>query len=121
MVETDHSERGRGDIIYPVRCGPFQPYQSSKSIGNSIIPYVGEATIEYNFRQYQSKDSNADVFRFNGGGDYHNDPSGNAAPAAYYNQQETDKRVPIPQPRHMGRKVPIRGRWDSGPVCSLIR
>ncbi len=88
-----------GDIIFPVRCGPFQPYQSSKSIGNSIIPYVGEATVEYNFRQYQSKDSNSDVYKFNGGGAYIRDVTDHQI--YYIDQQASDKRVPINQPRHM--------------------
>ena len=90
-----------GDIIYPVRCGPFQPYQSSKSVGNSIIPYVGEAMVEYHFRQYQSKDSNADVYKYNGGGSYHNDVGVGAETAAYYSHQVTDKRQVVAQPRHM--------------------
>ena len=33
-----------GDLEFPV--GPFQPYKSAKSLGNTIIPYVGEASLE---------------------------------------------------------------------------
>ena len=46
-----------GSIEFPVRVGPFQPYRIDKSLGNTIVPYVGEATLEYYFRQYQSTDS----------------------------------------------------------------
>ena len=91
-----------GDIVYPVRCGPFQPYQSSKSIGNSIIPYVSEATVEYNFRQYQSKDSNSDVYTYNGGGPYHfSDGARPQVENIVYLDQRATKRVPKNQPRHM--------------------
>ena len=55
-----------GDIEFPVRVGAFQPYRSDKNLGNSVIPYVGEATLEFDWRQYQSKDSDASVYKING-------------------------------------------------------
>ena len=64
------------DIEFPVRCGPFQPYQVGKSVGNSIVPYVGEAMVEYHWRQYRSNDSNAEVYKVNAGGAYDHEPHG---------------------------------------------
>ena len=93
-----------GDLEFPVRVGPFQPYQSGKSVGNSIIPYVGEAMIEYHFRQYRSKDSNSDVYKNNGGGAYYADLVEGAA--------RLDRRFargPLPRPHPAGR---LRGRLE---------
>jgi len=95
-----------GDIEFPVRCGPFQPYRSAKTLGNSIIPYVGEAMLEFNWRQYQSQDSNAEVYKIDGSGAYiQQDGSG----FYWQDQQSThdraaplgDERKVIVQPRHM--------------------
>ena len=36
------SQTWSGDIEFPVRVGPFQPYRADKTLGNSIVPYVGE-------------------------------------------------------------------------------
>ena len=86
-----------GDIEFPVRVGAFQPYRSDKNLGNSMIPYVGEATLEFDWRQYQSKDSDSSVYKVNGSTIY-TSPAG----ANYWvGQPVTDRRVPVDQKRHM--------------------
>ena len=87
------------DIEFPVRVGPFQPYRSAKSIGNSIIPYVGEAMVEFDWRQYQSTDSNADVYKVNGTAPYLSE--GNGLVHFWQSTSTADALVPLSQPRHM--------------------
>ena len=87
------------DIEFPVRVGPFQPYRSAKSIGNSIIPYVGEAMIEFDWRQYRSNDSNADVYKVNGTSPYLNE--GGHEVHFWQSTTAADALVPVTQPRHM--------------------
>ena len=97
-----------GSIEFPVRVGPFQPYRIDKSLGNTIVPYVGEATLEYHFRQYQSTDSNNDVYEVQGCGD-HLALGGAAAEDMYVDTERTgrvagrlgDDRRAVQQPRHM--------------------
>ena len=99
-----------GDIEFPVRVGPFQPYRIDKSLGNTIVPYVGEATLEYVWRQFQSTDSNSDVYTINGSGDYVRLQGANTDAFDVFLDVERngrlpgvlgDDRVPINQPRHM--------------------
>ena len=87
------------DIEFPVRVGPFQPYRSAKSLGNSIIPYVGEAMIEFDWRQYRSTDSNADVYKINGTSPYLSE--GNHNVHFWQSTTAADALVPVNQPRHM--------------------
>ena len=87
------------DIEFPVRVGPFQPYRSAKSIGNSIIPYVGEAMIEFDWRQYRSNDSNADVYKVNGSSPYLSEGGNNLH--FWLDTPAADVLVPLTQPRHM--------------------
>ena len=102
-----------GSVEFPVRVGPFQPYRSDKSLGNSIIPYVGEATLEFDWRNYQSADSNSDVYKINGiHGSYTAQDQVPAnmfvpQPGAFVGQDPAaavfypEARAPIAQPRHM--------------------
>ena len=102
-----------GSVEFPVRVGPFQPYRSDKSLGNSIIPYVGEATLEFDWRNYQSTDSNSDVYIINGTRGAYTAQAGQdenffvPQPGAFVGGDPAaaiftpEARAPIAQPRHM--------------------